>query len=459
MADAKSRIKWLTKQKESDTIEFKEFEKLENINDRGRRDLAVLFAAFANNKGGTVLFGVTDDRELQGYNLSEDKFKKFEQLLIQIADKKCSPSIHLENISLLDDGHNYLLQVQVPPKKGYPHSVDARFYKRVGSHNLPITDPTKVKELFEERMEKPQEKISDYDEIELEEVSNRAPNILIGDKEVPYLRIKSKESLSCFLFGGVYGFSGGVHYNYITVHGMSLEKLERILKAYYSIFGMDGTSFIINQKCNKNEVNYSWFGYGPKNFILALREQPKRYSKADIVSPHHREVAGFVDDRQDFIFYIGLQPNVAKENKDISLDYVNIGFVFDSMPFDNRKFINFYEKVGLKAPNYINYDGEDLDFEYINLRKAETKLEKEGSVIYKSRFDDEPWVSSIICKNPFYGNKNLPRCLSNHEKIIINLGDHHHVKDNERYLLEGVRIVPLPHPNFEFNVLNVLGNW
>lgn len=247
-------------------------------------------------------------------------------------------------------------------------------------------------------------------------------------------------------------------------YGITVQGIEKILKSFYTIFGVGGgfnyPSFIINQICYKNRENYSWFGYGPKHFLQALEEQGRRYSDAGIENPHHREAAGFVDDRQDFIFYIGLQPNVVKENRRITSDYVQAGFVFGSMPFDNRKFISFYEKANLEAPDNI-YDSEYLNFKYINLRRAKQKitLHKEGLIAYKSRLDNELWTSGVICKNPFYGIEKIDPHLSKHEKIIINLRNHHPASDNPQYFLEEFRGVPIPYSGFEFVVLNIRGDW
>jgi hypothetical protein len=464
-----NRIKWLIKQKEKETIEFKEFEKLVNRTESVKKDLAKLFAAFANRKGGMVLFGVTDDRKLEGYNLTEEKFKEFEQSLIQIADTKCRPPIYLENIRKeIVDGNDILL-VEVPKRNSMPHNVDGAFYIRTGSHNLPITDSTKIKELFDEKNEMEDEEITkqlEQEEIELVDISSL--NILIGNYGVPYFKIRSKYSLDCLIFSDAEGFSS-TYYNKTITDPITIEELENILKIFYSTFGrrslmgLHEPSFLINQVCNETKVSYSWFGYGPKNFIQALNEQAKRYSETEFKSPHHNEAAGYVDinNSDDFIFYVGVQPSVIKEyRKKIILEHVEIGFVFESMPFDNRRFINFFEKANLKVPDYIRYEDSYLNFKREDLRETNYNLKNEGLIVYKSEFDQEHFVSKAICKNPFYGIKNINKYLSEHEKIIINLpGGHHPLAEKKKYSLIDFKSIPIPYGGFQFVLLNIRGNW
>ena len=151
-----TEIRLLINQNEGETLEFKQFGKLENINDKKKKDLAKLFVALANTKGGLILFGVTDNRKFEDYNLTEDNYKLFTQKLVQIANSNCNPPIYLEKIQQINvDKHN-ILSVEVPVGMD-SHAVSGKFYIRIHDQNIEITDPKKIVELFDKKREKNQD--------------------------------------------------------------------------------------------------------------------------------------------------------------------------------------------------------------------------------------------------------------------------------------------------------------
>ena len=299
------------------------------------------------------------------------------------------------------------------------------------------------------------------EEIELGDINN--PSIVIGDYEVPYLKIETKDRLRCTLFGDHYGFSNGTYYFHAPQEFyVSLEKLEKILKTFYITFRTghefcNYPSFIINQTCSENEINYSWFGFGLENFIQSLKEQSKRYAEAGIVRPHHREAASFVASGPNFIFYVAFQPDVIKEDDEPNFDYMQVGFIFEEMPFNNRKFIEFYKNVGLEEPNFVHYKKESFNVEVLNLENKNFDLEREAFVVYRDYGKD--WVSKVIFKNPFYENKNFNGDLSQHNKIVVNLIDYHPLESHKNYFLKELRTIPMPYGNFGFILLKIIGNW
>lgn len=303
------------------------------------------------------------------------------------------------------------------------------------------------------------QKIAIEEEIKLENIAN--PMIRIGDYDIPYHRTETKDYLSCSLFGYFLGFSKGTYSFHAPQKSMTnLDHLEKILKKFYDTFGdyeFDNSSFIINQTCFEKKVNYSWFGFGPKNFVQAIKEQSKRYSEARIVKPHHREVAGFVAQRLNFLFYIALQPDVIKENSTPTFDYMQVGFIFGEIPFDNRKFIDFYKGAGLEEPDLI--EKIELDIIEKDLSSMKFNYDKEGFLVYKNLFDSEHWVSKVILKNPFYGDKKIEEYLYRTEKLIVNLTDHHPLEMQKNYFLRELKIIPIPYYNFPFVALSILGNW
>jgi len=298
-------------------------------------------------------------------------------------------------------------------------------------------------------------------EIQIEGINN--PRILIGNYEVPYLKIESEDYLGCTLFADSFGFSNGTYNFHCPQESyVSLKKLEDILRKFYIDFRtgyeFDNPSFIINQTCSESKVNYSWYGFGLKNFVQSLKDQRKRYSEAEIIQPHHREVASFVARGPSFIFYIGFQPDVIiKKSDELNFDYMQVGFIFGEIPFNNRKFIDFYKELGLIEPDFIYNEEESLNVEVVDLTNKKFNLERKGFMVYSSFGED--WVSKVIFENPFYENKNFNEYLSQHKRIVVNLIDHHPLKLEKNYFLKELRIIPIPYFNFGFTLLKILGNW
>lgn len=461
----KGEIKRLVKQGESETLEFKQFEKLEEISDRGRKQIAGLFASLANKKGGTVLFGVTDEGKFQGRTFNVKDIGKFEQMLVNIADEKCKPPIHPEEIGIEKIGKSSILYIQILPGGSDPHLVNGVCYIRVGKHNRPITDPSKIREFYDKGGKK-KGKVTTIKGIKLDKAIESPPIILLEDYELPYIRINSKDRLGIVSFGESWGFYEESYFIESTKVHSDLKEAEKILKAFYNTFGksysFDNPTFMINQigeDDDNYDNNYSWFGFGPSNFIKALKEQDRRYSEANIKNPYKREMAGYVDNRGDeFLFYMALQPWTGEGKKNGRLNFIDVGFIFGSHPFDNRAFIDFYDEAGLIAPEFV-HRSERLKSEKLFLRERDIKLKKVGLISYKGVGDEEYWATKVICENPFHENKKIDPRLSVNEKIVINLRDHHLATDKEQYHLLKVIITPLPSHGFDFHLVNFMGTW
>ena len=317
-----------------------------------------------------------------------------------------------------------------------------------------------------ETLLKSSQTIPEINEDNIEEIvqfmSDKTSRILIDNHEMPYLKIETKSYLGCTLFSDFFGFLNGTYYTLSPQESyVSLDKLENILKTFYATFRtgyeLDNPSFVINQTCFKCNKNHSWFGYGLDNFIQALKEQSKRYSEAEIILPHHNEVASFVAIQQGFVFYVACQPSVIRKNRDLTLDYLQVGFIFEDMPFNNNKFIEFYNKTGLHEPDFIRHSKESYNAENIKLETNKFSLKSKSFVIDRSF--DENWVSKVIFENPFYETENCNEYLSQLKKIVVNLSDYHPLESNENYFLRELIVQPIPYGNFGFNIIQIRGNW
>ncbi|HDY74902.1 MAG TPA: ATP-binding protein [Candidatus Marinimicrobia bacterium] len=408
----------------------------------------MLFAALANTQGGHVIFGIKDNKEFQGYELTNEEFKIFEQSLVNIAHDKLSPPINLKEIQKISCEEGDVLLINIPIRKmGNPCSVDGILHMRHGSHNQPVIDSTIRKRLYDENETLIDEKDKVISTNNLEDIE--IDPLWINNNPTPYYHTKSTGRANCFVFGSSQGFFDGSYYTHSNqLFDIKCDELGKILKSFYSTFGppniFNTPGFNIHQGDN------AWFGFGPINFIKALKEQKVRYKAAGIQRSHHREIAGYIDDRYDLIFYVGSQPNVGKS---VSSDYLEIGFVFPSMPFDNRKILEFYDNAGLEGPEFIPFDKDYLKPKYKDLVSSEIKLEKIGEVVHESGIGHDTWISKVLCKNPLY-RRNSDSSISQHEEIIINLGQHHLINDDVHYTLIEFCETPIPYQNFNFSVLN-----
>ena len=351
-------------------------------------------------------------------------------------------------------------------KKNFLYHLNEWLHKlRSGHSSVESETDNKSETLLKSSQTIPEMNENNIEEI-VQFIGKKNPRILIENNEIPYLKIETQGYLGCTLFSDFFGFSNGTYNGTYYTHApqesyVSLDKLENILKTFYATFRtgyeFDNPSFVINQTCSKSYKNHSWFGYGLDNFFQALKEQSKRYSEAEIISPHHNEVASFVAIQQGFVFYVACQPSVIRKNRDLTLDYLQVGFIFEDMPFNNNKFIEFYNKTGLHEPDFIRHSKESYNAENIKLETNKFSLKSKSFVIDRSF--DENWVSKVIFENPFYETENCNEYLSQLKKIVVNLSDYHPLESNENYFLRELIVQPIPYGNFGFNIIQIRGNW
>ncbi|CAG1769803.1 hypothetical protein BAC3_00563 [uncultured bacterium] len=305
-------------------------------------------------------------------------------------------------------------------------------------------------------------------DLKLEIVHN--PFFRTEEHDLPYLGIETKGRLGCIMFGDFPNFSEKTYSISSEFRDNSLKAVEKTLEVLYNDFQINNTSFMINQTCHDSKVNYSWFGYGPANFIQAIKEQSERYSETGFVRTHHSEVAGFMAIGNGFIFYMSVQPYVRERsieptNIDPSLFYYGYaGFIFTKMPFNNGKFIDFYKKVSLKEPDF--YKKEDLHFMETDLPNISSTLNKE-LVLVDKKFPgnndlsdaEEVLDSTVILDNPFFGDIKIDTSLSAHKKIVVNLLPCNQLEKTKNIYLKKLRKISLPSHGFPLEVINIYGSY
>ncbi len=131
---------------ESDILEFKE--DVSNHNER----IARTCCAFANTKGGVLVFGVSDDRNkstferIIGLDKSQDNIALITNQLINIHPQISSENIIFANSPIILENGRELIMLKILPSKNL-HQFDDKFYKRFqGKNDLMPYD--QIKETF-----------------------------------------------------------------------------------------------------------------------------------------------------------------------------------------------------------------------------------------------------------------------------------------------------------------------
>jgi hypothetical protein len=118
-----------------------EFKRSTILSDRRTDDICKAVSAMANSDGGTLVFGVAEDKEAKAYNLDggiSDPHRATEWLDNILSDN-IAPRIQDLKISSVEiDGATYIT-LDVPKSFGAPHqSSDKRFYKRSNNRSFPM---------------------------------------------------------------------------------------------------------------------------------------------------------------------------------------------------------------------------------------------------------------------------------------------------------------------------------
>lgn len=130
-------------------LDFKE--ELPNLgSDKGKRELVKDITAFANTSGGTILYGVGEDKEngsaiVKGIDCSDvDRLKRHISSIIQGNTDPALVRYEIEAIKVSEG--SYVIGIDVPKSWNAPHAVKVkkdtyRFYIRVNTENVPMDIP------------------------------------------------------------------------------------------------------------------------------------------------------------------------------------------------------------------------------------------------------------------------------------------------------------------------------
>ena len=127
-----AELKQLIKQGENGTVEFKE---------RCDQESIETAAAFANTRGGFILIGVADNREIPGFIIGKETLRDVANRISQAIN----PRVVLEIESVDVDGKSVLL-VHILASSIKPVSVKGICYKRVGNSNR-VMSPQEIAQM------------------------------------------------------------------------------------------------------------------------------------------------------------------------------------------------------------------------------------------------------------------------------------------------------------------------
>ena len=438
----------LIKNDENPRVEFKSSE---YVKGKKNLELSKAMAGFANYKGGKILIGVNDDGTIEGFSCNKGEIKKYQESVYQLAANNCNPPIIPEIDSIkLDEG--VVLVIDIPQNSGNPVRANGKFYVRQGNTTRELTHEELHKRYNKSKTEEPfdESKTISFDDIE-EQLENRG--IIHEGKVVPYIEFESPHHHECVIYSKIYNtFFEKAYYLEESFGKITIDYLKKILLTYYDTF-INYTHY--HSAFNVSASGLSWIGYSPINFIKALTNQNLRYSQlkkkfGDDVYIHHRESTCFIDEIESAIFYIAAQPNKIFDNEELTIDYVNVGFIFNNIPF-NHIYYDFFKRINL-IPESLKEINDDLTqiFPLENISFSE-----DGFITNK--YHDEYYISGLYGKIPQQLQKNA--IVNRHDKIIVNIRDYHEIKQKNNYDIYHVKATQIPTGNFPAYILNFEGNW
>ena len=128
-----TNLKQRIAQGENNTTEFKE---------RFEQEAIESAVAFANTKGGTILIGVSDNREIRGITIGKETLRDVANRISQAIEPRILPDIQ----AIVLDGKSVLL-IQISECRIKPVSVRGKCYKRVGDSNR-VMSPQEITQLY-----------------------------------------------------------------------------------------------------------------------------------------------------------------------------------------------------------------------------------------------------------------------------------------------------------------------
>lgn len=144
-------IQDILEQPENHRLDFKRIEKIED-----EEGLAKHLVSFANRYGGKLVFGITDDREIEGVEICEEDVL---ETVRRIARIRCNPPVRFEERFYPEqegtERSGDVVVIDIHPRRSGPHAVvegennaKRMYYIRSADESRLITDAEELNHLF-----------------------------------------------------------------------------------------------------------------------------------------------------------------------------------------------------------------------------------------------------------------------------------------------------------------------
>lgn len=438
----KDEILSFMKEKEGPKLEHKSKEYLS----KKPKEIAKGIASFANAEGGKILIGVRDGKANGLIFKQED-----EERIMQICAGHMNPIPRINfEMCEFEKGTIYVLEI-LPSRE--PVEVDRKYPIRQGSITRDMTREELKKKFAEaEKIFKLMDSEEAYRTLSDEQ---KMRDIILSDrnKKSAYLEFyTTNKSISTIYSTHYHFFDENSYFVQTTLHGVTIDELTKILAKYYKIFGIYSLS---NSAFSVRQHGFNWVGYGPINFIETIKDQKTRYNRirqkyGKDVHIHHRETAFYMDEIRDGLFYLQAQPNSLNKVKKITLDYCDIGFAVNNIPFSSL-FQEFFRTIGEEP--FTIFDNRTGTIITKNYRKFCIPFKPSGLI--DSRFKDRHhrWISGLYGKIPL-----KLQDFGLDSEIIVNLHQHHWAEDIVNYYIYQIRYTKFDL-GFPAAIVGLIADW
>ena len=151
MSDLDEELSQLIARSEDHRIDFKRSDKLDD-----KEGIAKHLTAFANREGGKLVFGITDNREIEGSEILEEVNVG---IVSKVARTRCSPPVEVSHRffsdQTLDGVTGDVLVIDISARRDVPHAVIERnsglarkYYIRTGNESRPISNSQEIEQLY-----------------------------------------------------------------------------------------------------------------------------------------------------------------------------------------------------------------------------------------------------------------------------------------------------------------------
>ncbi|MCB1190086.1 MAG: putative DNA binding domain-containing protein [Leptospiraceae bacterium] len=234
----------IIEQGENSGVEFKS-------SDVRAESLAKEIVAFANSKGGVILIGVEDNKQVSGLSLD----KKWEEWVANIARCNLNPAIEIEyqELSLMNKKVGIVF---VPKGKDKPYQTnDGKFYIRVGSTNR-MASINELMRLFQ------QSGVFHFDATAAEETSMSSLNFSKLSKyfesyQINFELLSEEEKISILKNSDILSENGSTTIAGLLVFGINPQKYLKMASVSFAVFaGTEISSELINKQNIEGNLDY-----------------------------------------------------------------------------------------------------------------------------------------------------------------------------------------------------------